>query len=146
RPGDAIGVMPYAWQPVKYYLHKYPDMPIYGIHFQDNFNLASRRLNEIASQQQRLWVVSYFEDWSDPSRFATHALDERSAAPPVEREFPGLRLTRYDLDRSRAVAPVPTIGHPAEARFANGVTFKGWDVVRGAARPGETGKLDLHWQ
>lgn len=146
RPRDVVAFMPYAWQPITYYFRNGPAVRMETSQFEDDFAYAARMARWFSVAYDRVWLVWYFPEWSDPAGMTRHFLDERSVLPPVTRDFGTVHLTLYTFDQTRRDVPDPIVDNPAELRFENGVAFKGWSVVRPPPRPGAPSQLDMHWR
>jgi mannosyltransferase len=143
-PNDAVLALMELDEPVRYY-YRGP-LPEHHLIAQDDFAATAGRLNTMLAGRSNVWLITFAEQWADPSGWVRHALGEQSASPMFDKWYGTTRLTGFKLEPGRLFTAEPAPSHLAGARFANGVELIGWDVLGGGAYAGRETTIDWHWR
>jgi mannosyltransferase len=142
RPGDAILLnAPNQWEAVNYYYHG--DALLYP--------LARRRpldpeqttadLEEILAQHDRLFVLYWATDESDPTRFIETWLDTHTYKA-LDTWYGQVRLAIYAVPRAASAADM----RPLDMRLGQAIALRGYALLDETAVAGDILQLTLFWK
>ena len=143
EPGDAVVLQMNAPHPYIYYAKK--GIPWYPMERVDNFEDAITRLNKLAENHRRLWVILWQQEWEDPAGFVLHTLKTQATEVPLNATFTGLGLRLFDLSPNHPFTYYPIIQHPIDATVGGNLEFWGWNAPSEAVSAGQAFDLDIHW-
>ncbi|MEO1442886.1 MAG: hypothetical protein AAFV33_20975, partial [Chloroflexota bacterium] len=150
-PGDAVLVVPDWGQEAMRY-HYGGNAPVRGFFPQIVPELdLDAAFGEYVSDHERVWLVRYQPDVSDPSGLARDWVTARGAT--VTTIFPaGMEITLFDL--SPMGNPLPEMARPLEVQFGEVLALRGVTLPDGITTPAvntrlydESGRVlvTLHW-
>ena len=112
--------------------------------FVDYDSAAARLTAVLASEPQRVWLVRWQDEFTDPSGFVIAELTRRAERPPTVRSnYIGYQLMRFDLTDWSPVVGQPEPQTPLAANFGDRLTLVGADRLNDG--PGLL-RYILYWQ
>ena len=105
---------------------------------------AARRLQDIAQDHDRAWLVLWQPELADPTGVIANELLAKSKRLGVGRDFHALGLMLFDLSGHRPFGDGPQ--QATDWRFADPIALAGYDMSTADCRPGESIELALYWR
>lgn len=106
---------------------------------------AVAQLNEIATDQERLWLVLWQYRLADPTEVVLDHLLSTCPRLDVGQSFHGVALLLFSLtDCEWAAQPSPS--HPLRVEFGEQMRLLGYDLEPTVAALGGTLRLTLYWE
>ncbi|MFQ6100607.1 MAG: glycosyltransferase family 39 protein [Anaerolineae bacterium] len=138
RPGDGIILnAPNQWEVFTYY---YPDQDVHPAPYRPGPEGVEAFMTPLTEQYQRLFVLYWGDDESDPQRLIETWL-AANAYKAGDRWYGRVRLATY------AVAPLPE--EPAlvlDARFGESIRLSGYALGDAGFGPGDVLPVTLFWE
>lgn len=143
KPGDAIVLnAPGQSEIFGYYYHD--SFPVRGLPGNRPPDRAAteRELESIAGKAERIWLVLWASEQSDPDGIVEGWLN-RNAYRTSNRWYGGVRLVLYTVGRS---GNGDLIQVPETQQFESGIGLLGYSLATPVTRPGEALQLSLFWK
>ncbi len=142
RPGDAILLnAPNQWEVVSYYYHG--DTPLYPLARRRPLDRdqTAAELEEILSQHDRLFMLYWATDESDPTRFIESWLDSHTYKA-LDTWYGQVRLAIYAVPRQ---APAENF-RPLDLRLGQAIALRGYALLDDTLAAGDILQLTLFWE
>lgn len=141
RPGDALVLNAPGQEQVLFYYYRGP-LPWVGLPRQRPLDEAdtAARLQTLARDYRRIWLVLYGENGSDPRHFVEGWLNQH-AFQALNRWYGDLRLAFY-VTPGEGAAPLAPLG----AILGRGIHLDGYGLVPAAPRADEALQVRLRWR
>jgi 4-amino-4-deoxy-L-arabinose transferase-like glycosyltransferase len=142
RPGDAILLnAPNQWETVHYYYQG--EMPLYPLARQRPLDprQTAAELEAILAQHDRLFVLYWATDESDPTRFIETWLDAHTYKAS-DTWYGRVRLAIYAVPRTASAADM----RPLNVRLGQAIALRGYSVLNETVSAGDILQLTLFWE
>lgn len=142
RSGDAILLnAPNQWETVHYYYQG--EMPLYPLARQRPLDpgQTAAELEAILAQHDRLFVLYWATDESDPTRFIETWLDAHTYKAS-DTWYGRVRLAIYAVPRPASAVDM----HPLDVRLGQAIALRGYTVINPTVAAGDILQLTLFWE
>lgn len=150
-PGDVVVLVGgHSYPAFDYYFHGH--LPVHPMpsgllpSTQDPLDYrAVAQLNEIATDQERLWLVLWQYRLADPTEVILDHLLSTCPRLDVGQSFHGVALLLFSLTGCDWTAQ-PSPSHPLRVEFGEQMRLLGYDLEPTVAALGDTLRLTLYWE
>ena len=142
RPGDAILLnAPNQWEVVHYYYHG--EAPLYPLARQrpPDPQQTDTELKAILAQHDRLFVLYWATDESDPTRLIETWLDAHTYKA-LDTWYGQVRLAIYAVPRAASAANM----RPLDVHLGQAIALRGYALLSETVAAGDILQLTLFWQ
>jgi len=142
RPGDAILLnAPNQWEVVNYYYHG--NAPLYPLARRRPLDpeQTTSELEEILARHDRLFVLYWATDESDPTRFIESWLDAHTYKA-ADTWYGRVRLAIYAVPRAASAEDM----RPLDVRLGQAIALRGYALLGETVAAGDILQLTLFWE